>query len=449
MAEAANLAVIGAGPKAAAVAARIAAIHVWRSQNPTRAATLRPPPHLHVFERSSRVGAHWYGDEGYTDGLHEICTSPEFDLVFPATSQLGATVDLTPFAWRTYVATLGIAVTNPTHRQFAEYVGWAIDLAASLADGGITLHRNTQVTKLRRDDTRWAVEVHEDTEPVPDASLRFDGVVITSPGPAKSRFDVAPAVKPRVTDAQNYWSQHRTQIHESVASGNRVAVIGAGGAAAAICVDVLETLTSAMPDPGGIVLVAPQASLFTRGETTFETQILTDADTWTELPREARRQVAEHLLSGVVFRRVLEKLEGLSFLPSFFVGRAIAAVALEPGGIGLWCVTLDDRPTLIEADWVIDASGFDALWFVDLLEEPSKTIIRRLGAPVLAELLDENLRLEVAATMFDDPTISETLIALEPALHVPFLAGGARPPGRASLLQLGIVADEILQPYLR
>ena len=183
MAEAANLAVIGAGPKAAAVAARIAAIHVWRAENPTQAATLRPPPRLHIFERSSRAGAHWYGDDGYTDGLQEICTSPEFDLVFPATSQLGATVDLTPFKWQTYLATLGIAVTNPTHRQFAEYVGWAIDLAVSLANGEIMVHRNTEVTKLRRDGTRWAVDVHVDTEPAPDVSLRFDGVVITSPQP--------------------------------------------------------------------------------------------------------------------------------------------------------------------------------------------------------------------------------------------------------------------------
>jgi mycobactin lysine-N-oxygenase len=448
MVEAANLAVIGAGPKAAAVAARVAAIHVWRRENPAQAVSLRPPPHLHIFERSGRAAAHWYGDDGYTDGMQEVCTPPEFDVVAPTTTVFG-TLELEPFEWRTYVTTQGIAATNPTHRQFAEYIAWAIDAAIARANGGITLHTHAEVTKLRRDGSRWAIDTKATAEPPHDGAMRFDGVVVTSPGPAQQRFHVDAAVKPRVSDAQAYWSRHRARVRQSVAAGHRIAVIGAGGSAAAICVDVLGTLTSATPDPGGIVLVAPQATLFTRGETTFETQILTDAAAWTELPREARRQVAEHLLSGVVFRRVLEQLEGLAYLPAFFVGRAIAAVAHDRGSVGLWCLALDERITLIEADWVIDASGFDPLWFTDLLDEPSRTILRRLGAAVLGELLDPHLRLEVGARMFEDTSIIEALIPLEPALHVPFLAGGSRPPGRASLLQLGRLAEEILQPYLR
>lgn len=449
MAEAANLAVIGAGPKAVAIAARIAAIHVWRAANPTQAAAVRPPPVLHIFERSARAGAHWYGgDDGYTDGLQEICSSVEFDLVYPQRSLLGTTLDLAPFAWRTYIAALGLSVTTPTHRQFAEYVAWALEAAVAASTGGIEVHLNTAVTKLRRDGDRWAIEAQVAPEQRLDPSLRFDGVVVTSPGPAQRRFHVDPSVAPKVTDAQTYWSRHRAEIQARVAAGYRVAVVGAGGAAAAICVDVLSTITSAMPDPGGIVLVAPQPTLFTRGETSFETQILTDADAWADLSRDARRQVADHLLSGVVFRRVLERLEGLSYLPAFFVGRAIAAVA-QGSAIGLWCLAVNERTTLIEADWIIDASGFDALWFLKLLEEPAPTIARGLKVPMLAERIDAHLRLELSACTFDDPDLIETLIPIVPALHVPFLAGGSRPPGRASLLQLGRVADEILQPYLR
>jgi mycobactin lysine-N-oxygenase len=244
--------------------------------------------------------------------------------------------------------------------------------------------------------------------------------------------------------AQAYWSHHRANVHASIAAGQRVAVIGAGGAAAAICVDALATITDAMPEPGGIVLIAPQATLFTRGESRFETEVLTQADTWTALPREARRQVAEHLLSGVVFRRVLDRLEGLGYLPAFFVGRAIAAVG-HAGHVGLWCVTLDDRTTFIEADWVVDASGFDPLWFADLLEEPARAVVRRLSIPTLAEHIDDHLRLVIEAGMLDDESLRLPLIGREPGLHVPFLAGGSRPPGRASLLQLGILAEEILQ----
>jgi hypothetical protein len=154
-----------------------------------------------------------------------------------------------------------------------------------------------------------------------------------------------------------------------------------------------------------------------------------------------------------VFRRVLEQLEELEYVPAFAVARVVAAIARGPSSqkitIGLWCLTLDDRPTLLEVDRVVDASGFDSLWFADLLEEPSRTLIRRLGPAVLADHLDPALRLVVAAPMFDDPAISETLIGETPALHVPFLSGGSRPPGRASLLQLGDLATEILIPYLR
>lgn len=440
--EEANLAVIGAGPKAAAIAARVAAIHAWRAAHPAQASAVRPPPRLHIFERRGRAGAHWFGGDGYTDGMQDVCTPEDSDLVFPARALLGSALDLTPFAWRTFRATLGSMPATQTHRHLADYVAWALDQAIELAEGGIELHVQANVTRLRRDGAHWLIEAGG---PI---ATRFDGVVITSPGPAYRRFDVAKDAEARISNAQAYWSHHRAAIHASIAAGHRVAVIGAGGAAAAICVDALATIHDAMPEPGGIVLIAPQATLFTRGESRFETEVLTQTDTWTALPREARRQVAEHLLSGVVFRRVLDRLEGLDYLPAFFVGRAIAAVG-HAGHVGLWCVTLDDRATFIEADWVVDASGFDPLWFADLLEEPARAIVRRLPIPTLAEHIDDHLRLVIEAQMLDDEAQTVPLIGREPGLHVPFLAGGARPPGRASLLQLGIVAEEILQPYLR
>jgi mycobactin lysine-N-oxygenase len=440
--EAANLAVIGAGPKAAAIAARVAAIHAWRAAHPKQARAVRPPPRIHIFERRGRAGAHWFGDDGYTDGMQEMCTPEDCDLVFPARSLLGNALDLAPFAWRTFRATLGGVPPSQTHRHLADYIAWALDRAINLAGGEIELHVKANVTKLRRNGAHWSIDAGR---PV---ATQFDGVVVTSPGPAYRRFDVATDVEPRISNAQAYWLRHRADIHASIAAGQRVAVIGAGGAAAAICVDALATITDAMPEPGGIVLIAPQATLFTRGESRFETEVLTQADTWTALPREARRQVAEHLLSGVVFRRVLDRLEGLSYLPAFFIGRAIAAVG-HAGHVGLWCITLDDRTTFIEADWVVDASGFDPLWFADLLEEPARAVVRRLSIPTLAEHLDDYLRLVIEARMLDDESLRLPLIGREPGLHVPFLAGGSRPPGRASLLQLGILADEILQPYLR
>jgi mycobactin lysine-N-oxygenase len=274
-------------------------------------------------------------------------------------------------------------------------------------------------------------------------------VVVTSPGPALKRFHVDATIGHRVYDARSYWeSRHRDDVIARITTGHRIAVIGGGGAAVAICVDALSHLTDATADPGGIVIVAPQATLFTRGESRFESAAMTDMAAWMRMPRAARRQVAEHLITGVVFRRVLDQLDALEYLPDFAIARAVAAV---PHGtaIALWCQTLEDRPTLLEVDRVIDASGFDALWFADLLQEPTRSVLRRYGAGVLADHLDASLRLVFGAPTYEDASVVQPLIEETPALHVPFLAGGSRPPGRASLLQLGRVAAEILGPYLR
>jgi mycobactin lysine-N-oxygenase len=446
----ASLAVIGAGPKAAALAARVAAIHVWRADNPEAATHVRPPPVLHIFERGSRAGVHWSGDAGYTDGDQELCTPPEADLVFaPYRAPQGEALDLAPFRWATFVAEHAILNVRPTHGQLADYVAWAIDRARSVGPG-ITLHTDSEVTALRRDGATWALATRPaSNRPSKELPNRFDGVVVTSPGPALARFHVDPTIGHRVVDARTYWGPAaRKDIAERILAGHRIAVIGGGGAAAAICVDALREIDDTTPDPGGVLFVAPQATLFTRGESQFETEIMTKAAAWSRLPRAARRQVAEHLTSGVVFRRVLDQLDGLAYAPEFLVARAIAAV---PRGtaIALWCMTLDDEVLVVEVDRIVDASGFDALWFVDLLEEPTRSLLKRLGAAALADRVDPALRLVVTAPMFDEPAIIERLIDEHPALHVPFLAGGSRPPGRASLLQLGDVAAEILDPYLR
>jgi mycobactin lysine-N-oxygenase len=442
----ASLAVIGAGPKAAAIAARVAAIHTWRAANPEKAKSLRPPPLLHIFERGNRAGMHWTGDAGYTDGDQEVCTPPEADLV--AGGPFGDELDLSVYGWAAFVAERAILNTQPTHHQLADYVAWAIDRARVNAPG-ITLHTDSEVTSLRRDASVWALSTRAGRErPGRELPTRFDGVVVTSPGPALKRFHVDATIGHRVYDARSYWEpKHREDVIARITSGERIAVIGGGGAAVAICVDALSELTEATPNPGGIVLVAPQATVFTRGESQFETAALTDVATWSRMPRSARRQVAEHLVSGVVFRRVLDQLDALEYLPDFAIARAVAAV---PHGtsIALWCLTLDDRPTLLEVDRVVDASGFDALWFAELLEEPTRSILRRYGVGVLADHLDVSLRLVFEAATYEDASVIQPLIEASPALHVPFLAGGSRPPGRASLLQLGRMAADILGPYL-
>lgn len=432
---AAQLAVIGAGPKAGAIAARVAAIYRWWKQAPARRAK---PPFVHIFERTERVGAHWYGGHGYSDGIQEVCTPPDFDVVYPEAS----TLDLARYAWATFAAERALSGAYATHRELADYVAWVIDRARADAPGCVTLHLGHEVTSLRAAGARWSLAVGGATWPD-----EFDGVVVTAPGPARHRFRLHADVAPHVTDADAYWrAPMRDAVHAAVAGGGRVAIVGGGGAAAAICADLSAAIDETR-DPGSVVLVAPQATLFTRGDSSLETRTLTDAELWGALSRDARRQVGEHLLSGVVFRKVMERIEQLALQPGFVSGRVTAAVPGDSARVGLWCLVGDGRTQIVEADWVVDASGFDPLWFAALLEPHARAVVEGLGVAALADRLDPALRLVVEAERWDAGDVTSVL-GRRPGLHVPFLAGGARPPGRASLLQLGTVAREILAEYL-
>ena len=72
-----TLAVVGAGPKAIAVAAKAAEL---RQMGVT-------VPDVVAVERST-VGANWQAVGGWTDGQHRLGTSPEKDVGFPYRSSL-------------------------------------------------------------------------------------------------------------------------------------------------------------------------------------------------------------------------------------------------------------------------------------------------------------------------------------------------------------------------
>ena len=107
-AETATLAVIGAGPKAIAVAAKAAELRDMGVD----------VPDVVVVERSG-VGANWQAAGGWTDGQHRLGTSPEKDVGFPYRSTLvprrNAELDerMTRHSWQAYLI---------ASAQFAEWV---------------------------------------------------------------------------------------------------------------------------------------------------------------------------------------------------------------------------------------------------------------------------------------------------------------------------------------
>src|SRR6185503_335085 len=68
-----QIVIVGAGPKAAAIAAKA---HVLRQQG-------HPAPKVTIIDKHAEDGAHWRGSAGYTDGEQRLGTPPDKDIGFP------------------------------------------------------------------------------------------------------------------------------------------------------------------------------------------------------------------------------------------------------------------------------------------------------------------------------------------------------------------------------
>jgi mycobactin lysine-N-oxygenase len=118
--------VVGAGPKALAIAAKHSVLRKLRW-------TLPP---LIIIEKDS-VAAHWSGKSGFTDGWQSLGTPPQKDIGFPYAStcwgKYNACVNqaMSAFSWQNFLIAKGkygrwidCGRPSPTHREWSEYLRW-------------------------------------------------------------------------------------------------------------------------------------------------------------------------------------------------------------------------------------------------------------------------------------------------------------------------------------
>jgi hypothetical protein len=288
-------------------------------------------PRILVFEQYAHAAASWVGDAGYSDGRPDLCAPSEPDVTTGAGEELPVTsasvdivaaafeTELHAFSWQAVM--LNLPSPNPPHEMFGRYVARVLE--AAQAGGVAELHYDEEVTQIRPlDDGRWSLSTST-------RDYDVDGLVITGPGPSARRIagsDQA-GVKDRFRDAVGYWNpkdlKQRVQlIHDWLLNGlendstPHVLIVGAGGAAVSVALDICKLAQAAWSQLGSdegfaltVTFVAPQAGLFTRGDSDWEERILTDWDLWRRLSPPLRAQARDHLLSGVTFRRVLEEFQ--------------------------------------------------------------------------------------------------------------------------------------------
>ncbi len=125
-----TLAVVGAGPKGIAIAAKARAL----------AAAGLAAPRVVLVERSA-VAGNWTGRQGYTNGRLPLGTPPEKDVGFPYADSWGAaspavTAAMADYSWqrhlisrRVYADWVDRGRLRPTRREWSSYLAEVADRA--------------------------------------------------------------------------------------------------------------------------------------------------------------------------------------------------------------------------------------------------------------------------------------------------------------------------------
>jgi mycobactin lysine-N-oxygenase len=409
-----TLAIVGAGAKAVAIAAKAAELRAMGVD----------APDVIAVERSG-VAANWQSGGGWTDGNHRLGTGPEKDVGFPYRSSLvprrNGELDerMTRHSWQAYLIATGQFAEwidrgrpAPTHRRWSQYLRWvADDIGMPVVQGEV------ERISVSTDDgaERWSLHTAETT-------VHADGVVITGPGQAER--SVLPG-NPRVMSIAQFW--HHAASHERI-SAERVAVIGGGETAASMLNELFRHRVST------ITVISPSVTLFTRGESFFENTLFSDPTGWTSLTLAERRDALARTDRGVFSARVQDALLADDRI-RHLRGRVAHAVARD-GRIRLTLSTNtagEAVETVHGFDLVIDGSGADSLWFLPLFDQDALDVLELgMGGPLSGELLQESIGYDLAVT------------GVHPKLFLPGLSGLTQGPGFPNLSCLGMLSDRVL-----
>jgi mycobactin lysine-N-oxygenase len=272
-ASAPTLLVLGAGPKAIAIAAK----RYMLAKLGYRV------PHVRVIDRQG-VATHWTGKAGFTDGQQFLGTRPEKDIGFPYLSacwgdkELSRAVakEMVHLSWQSFLIDqlrysdwIDRGRTRPTHREWSQYIQWVAEqVELELCVGEVTSIATTS------DQRQWLLTCRSGEGGAP-FTVTGDGLVMTGPG---TPLTIAgqPKAHPRIMDGASFWlrTEEFAQLRSHVTQPLNIGVIGTGETAAAIVVALVDALRSS----AFIEIISPYGVIYSRDEGFEENRLFSDPD---------------------------------------------------------------------------------------------------------------------------------------------------------------------------
>jgi mycobactin lysine-N-oxygenase len=406
-----TLAVVGAGPKGIAIAAKARAL----------AAAGLPAPRVVLIDRGE-VAGNWSGRQGYTSGLLPLGTPPEKDVGYPYAASWGdASADVVAamagYSWQRHLIRHGAysdwvdrGRMRPTHRQWSAYLREVADAAEAEIISGVV--NGLEVSG----GGRWEVTLEAGD------AIVADGVVLTGAGPAIT-VPGQPRDHPRVLDGRSYWLAVRGLHRERALN---ICVVGSGETAASVVID----LAKRGHKHSAIDVLTVRGVLYSRGESYDENRFYSDPADWPRLAEAHRREFLQRTDRGVFSLQAEAALNAARGFRAL-AGRAAAIEAREHDVVVT--IAYGDERERVAYDAVVVAIGFDGRWFEALLGKDAGARYRdALGGGELERVIDADL----------------SVSGLAPPLHLPVMAGLAQGPGFPNLSCLGLLSDRILRRYV-
>jgi len=429
--EVCDLLIVGAGAKAAAIAAKVDAMNGLGLAGLT----------VTIVEKT-QPAASWLGLNGMTSGEEPLAVPPIKDVGFPYRSsrrfpRVGDELDaaLLPLSWQRhaiergeYAPWVNSGAPPILHRDYGTYLGWVLERATE----GVTM-LSGRVVAVELDAARehWVIDVESDGEARGEPRrLRGRALLLTGPGVHRA-FPHDPAAEPRVLHCDS-----RRGEFARLPADREVDVAIAGGGESALSALVF---LRAMRPQAKITVYTPMLPL-SRGESFLENRVFADPDDvgWEHLDLETRRDFVKHCDRGVFDAGVIARLAGEQRC-GFELGRAVHVNAARGGEEAELELETAAGPTIAHHEYVVNCTGFDLLAQLrGLFAEPVRADLEARVGPIWDRPPGTELR-------FDR---SLALEGMEPRLHIPGLAGLSQGPGFANLGSLGLLANRVLAPLV-